>query len=96
MINHFRDVCPGSIFSIPIIEVFKGDRYDNNKVCTEARKVRVDGENFWMKESRTIFPYWLNERARGQGQKLSIGKLFPSIPSIPAIHFAFSYLEIIQ
>ena len=80
MINHFREVCPGSSFSIRIIEVFKGDGYENNKVCPEARKIRVERENFWMKELRTIFPYGLNERARGQGQNSSIGKLFPSIP----------------
>ena len=80
MINHFCDVCPGSTFSIQIIEVFKGDGYNNNKVCPVARKIRIGRENFWMKELRTIFPYGLNERAGGQGQNLSIVKLCPSIP----------------
>ena len=80
MINHFCEEYSGSSFSIQIIEVFKGDGYEGNKVFPEARKIRVNGENFWMKELRTIFPYWKeNERARDQGQ-ISPSGLFPSIP----------------
>ena len=73
-------ICPGFSFNIRVIEVFKFDGYENKKVCPEARRIRVERDNFWMKELRTIFPYGLNERARGQVQNSSIGKLFPSIP----------------
>ena len=79
MIEHFRDACPGASFDIQVVEIFNGDGYVDRKVCPAARKERVDRENFWMKELRTIFPYGLNERARGHDQELSVGKLFPKI-----------------
>ena len=94
MINHFRDVCPGSTYSIHIIEVFKGDGCDNNKVCPEARKIRVDRENFWKKELRTIFPYELNERAIEA--RVKICQLANCFLQSLAIHFAFSDLGTIQ
>ena len=80
MINHFRDSCPGAGFKINIIEVFEGNGYSGNKVCASAREKRVERENFWMKELRTIFPYGLNERARGHNDNVPVGKLFPPIP----------------
>ena len=49
------------------------------KVCPEAKEIRVKRENFWMKELRTLFPYGLNERARGQDHSIPTGKLFLSI-----------------
>ena len=79
MINHFKEACPGASFSIQVIELFEGNGYVGKKVCPSALKARVDREDYWMKELRTIHPYGLNERARGQDKNLPVGKLFPRV-----------------
>ena len=79
MINHKQNVCPGASFSIQVIEHFKGNGYKGKQVCPEARKIRVEREDYWIKELRTVYPYGLNERARGHDKNLPVGKLFPKL-----------------
>ena len=79
MINHKQNSCPGASFSIQVIEHFKGNGYKGKQVCPEARKIRVEREDYWIKELRTVYPYGLNERARGHDKNLPVGKLFPKV-----------------
>jgi len=81
MIDHFKNSCSGAGFKIQVLELFEGTGYsDNNRPCPTAREQRIKREDHWMKELRTIFPYGLNERARGQNFDTPVGKSFPSIP----------------
>ena len=82
MINHYKEVCVGSHFTVQIIEYFSGTGYINNDPCPDARKIRLDREDYWMKTLRTIYPYGLNDRARKTNQTSSVGSLFPSIPQL--------------
>ena len=83
MIRHFRESCPGAGFRINILEIFEGNGYIDNdikkKPCPIARQRRLDREDFWMKELRTIFPYGLNEKAKNHDHNIPVGKLYPSI-----------------
>ena len=80
MIKHFREICKGCSFSVQIIEKFCGSGYVNNKVCHDAREIRLQREEYWMKTLRTIYPYGLNERVRHNIDNIPIGNLFPPIP----------------
>ena len=82
MINHYKDVCAGAHFTIQILECFPGTGYVDGKPCSDARKIRLDREEYWMKTLRTIYPYGLNDRVRQFSQNSSVGSLFPSIPQL--------------
>ena len=80
MLHHFRVSCPGAGYSIMVIEVFEGSGYQNNKECPDSKKVRLDREDYWIKELRTVFPYGLNSKIRGLEDDVPVGTIFPSIP----------------
>ena len=75
-IDHFQNCCPGQSFTIQVIEVFEGDGYTNGVVDGDMRVVRREREDWWMKTLRTVYPYGLNDQAKGKNSSSSIGSLF--------------------
>ena len=80
LIDHFSNVCPGSLFSIQILEKLPGNGYANGVVDQQMRKYRLEREDHWIKTLRTVYPYGLNERTKSMNADIPIGQLFPSLP----------------
>ena len=80
LIDHFSNVCPGSSFSIQILEKLPGNGYTNGIVDEQMRKYRLEREDYWIKTLRTVYPYGLNDRTKSMNTDAPIGKLFPSLP----------------
>ena len=77
MNDHFefhRDTsCSCYSFSYQIIEKLPGTGYDENGNLDEKwTKIRKDKEDIWIKKMRTIFPYGLNEKAKGKDNDSSV------------------------
>ena len=53
-IDHFTNVCPGAIFSIHIIEKLEGTGYLNGVIDDQMREYRLQREDYWIKELRTV------------------------------------------
>ena len=64
LIDHFSNVCPGSNFSIDILEKLPGNGYINGSIDAEMRKYRLEREDYWIKTLRTVYPYGLNDRTK--------------------------------
>ena len=79
-INHFKNVCPGSKFSVQILEKLPGNGYVNGKVDTKMLEYRLEREDYWIKKCRTVYPYGLNERTKYMCSEKPIGRLFPPLP----------------
>ena len=83
-IEHFSTTCKGHSFSIQVIEKLPGNGRDIlGDVCSDMTETRLDREDFWMKQLRTIYPYGLCERAKKKGDivdRSSIGTLFRALP----------------
>ena len=75
-IDHFSTCCKGKSFTMQVIEIFVGDGYKNGIVDAEMRSVRKEREEWWMKTLRTVYPYGLNDQAKGKSSTASIGSLF--------------------
>ena len=75
-IDHFSTCCKGKSFTMQVIEIFEGDGYKNGIVDAEMRSVRKEREEWWMKTLRTVYPYGLNDQAKGKSSTASIGSLF--------------------
>ena len=80
LIDHFSNVCPGSSFSIQILEKLPGNGYANGIVDEQMRKYRLEREDYWIKMLRTVYPYGLNDRTKSMNTDVPIGQLFPSLP----------------
>ena len=80
LIDHFSNVCPGSLFSIDILEKLPGDGYENGSIDDKMRKYRLEREDYWMKILRTVYPYGLNDRAKSINSDNPVGHLFPPLP----------------
>ena len=82
-IEHFSSECSGHSFSIQVIEKLPGSGYDQlGDVCSDLLEKRLEREDYWMTEMRTIYPYGLCERTRKgvHEEYSSIGKLFSALP----------------
>ena len=79
-IDHFKNVCPGSKFSVQILEKLPGNGYTNGKVDQKMLEYRLEREDYWIKTCRTLYPYGLNERTKFMCSEKPIGRLFPSLP----------------
>ena len=79
-IEHFSNVCPGSTFTIQVIEKLPGNGYINGSIDATMREYRLKREDFWMKTLRTVYPYGLNEKTKFMSRNVPIGKLFPPLP----------------
>ena len=79
-INHYREVCPGSTFSIQIIENLPGNGYKNGVMDLDMLQYRLKREDHWMKTLRTVYPYGLNDKTKDMNKEVPVGKLFPSLP----------------
>ena len=79
-INHFKNVCPGSTFTIQILEKLPGNGYINGIVDPEMLEYRLQREDYWIKTLRTVYPYGLNQRTKFMSLNKPIGKLFPALP----------------
>ena len=75
-IDHFANCCKGASFTIQVIEIFQGDGYKNGTVDPDMRAFRKEREDWWMKTLRTVYPYGLNDQAKGKNSSSSIGSLF--------------------
>ena len=78
-IEHFSTTCSGHSFTIQVIEKLPSNGYDvSGDVCEDMLEKRLDREDYWMKELRTIYPYGLCERTKKSGtiESSSVGKLF--------------------
>ena len=53
-IDHYTNVCPGTKFSIQILEKLPGNGYINGIVDPTMREYRIQRENYWMKKLRTV------------------------------------------
>ena len=80
LIDHFTNVCPGSSFSIQILEKLPGNGYANGAIDEKMRKYRLEREDYWIKTLRTVYPYGLNDRTKSMNAEIPIGQLFPSLP----------------
>ena len=80
LIDHFSNVCPGSNFSIDILEKLPGNGYTNGSIDAEMRKYRLEREDYWIKTLRTVYPYGLNDRTKSIHSDTPVGKLFPPLP----------------
>ena len=79
-IDHFKNVCPGSSFSIQILEKLPGNGYLNGNLDQNMLKYRLEREDYWIKTLRTVYPYGLNQRTKFMCSSKPIGKLFPPLP----------------
>ena len=83
-IEHFSTVCSGHSFTIQVIEKLPGNGYDElGDVCGDMLASRLEREDYWMKELRTIYPYGLCERTKKKSDTIessSIGRLFHPLP----------------
>ena len=85
-IKHCKESCNGYHFNFQILEKLPGTGYDQHgNLDMEMLKIRKAHEDIWIKRLRTIYPYGLNELARGKETDSSVlepavGKLFPPIP----------------
>ena len=79
-IDHFTNVCPGATFSIHIIEKLEGNGYLNGVIDETMREYRLQREDYWMKQLRTVYPYGLNERTKHMSEDAPVGTLFPPLP----------------
>ena len=73
LIDHFSNVCPGSSFSIQILEKLPGNGYTNGVVDEQMRKYRLEREDYWIKTLRTVYPYGLNDRTKCMNTDVPIG-----------------------
>ena len=80
LIDHFSNVCPGSSFSIQILEKLPGNGYTNGVVDEKMRKFTLEREDYWIKTLRTVYPYGLNDRTKCMNTDVPIGQLFPPLP----------------
>ena len=84
VIDHFKEVCTNTSFSIQIITKFVGNGYDNlDKMDEEMHKIRQQKEDDIIKTIRVIYPYGLNIKAKNknsQGESKCVGILFPPLP----------------
>ena len=48
-INHYTNECPGETFSVQIIEKLVRDRYKNGSIDKDLRDIRLEREDYWMK-----------------------------------------------
>ena len=78
-IDHFSKVCPGSAFSIQILEKLPGDGYANGTIDDQMRDNRLEREDYWIKRLRTVYPYGLNEKTKQMNSDAPVGKLFPPL-----------------
>lgn len=85
MINHSQNTCKGHQFIYQILEKLPGTGYDQfGDLDLEVAKTRREKEEIWMKKLRTIYPYGLNEKAKGKDTNASqithaVGRLFPPL-----------------
>ena len=83
IINHFKDTCAGSKFSVQIIVKYANNGYNQYGTIDEKMKViRRNQEDMLMKKLRVIYPYGLNSKTRDRtgANKECIGLLFPPLP----------------
>ena len=80
-INHYKNVCPGSSFTIQIIEVLPGNGYKNGAFDIDMNKYRKEREEYWIKTLRTVYPYGLCEKItrKGIAEDAPIGRLYPPL-----------------
>ena len=80
-INHYKNVCPGSSFTIQIIEVLPGNGYKNGAFDIDMNKYRKEREEYWIKTLRTVYPYGLCEKIKRKGiaEDAPIGRLYPPL-----------------
>ena len=79
-INHYKNICKGASFSIHILEKLEGDGFINGQWDLAVQKLRLQGEDYWIKKLHTIYPYDLNKRAKNSNLEQPTGKLFPPFP----------------
>ena len=84
---HLETSCTHYSFSYQIIEKLPGTGYRaDGTIDAEMSKVRKDKEDIWIKKLRSIFPYWLNEKARDKVNDCSmihddVGRSFLGFPA---------------
>ena len=71
-IDHFKNVCPNSSFSVRILENLSGDGYKDGSVDLSLLNYRLEREDHWMKTLRTVYPYGLNERTKNMNKEKRI------------------------
>ena len=79
-INHYKNVCKGTSFSIHILEKLEGDGFINGHRDFAVQNLPLQRVDYWMKKLRTIYPYGLNEGAKNSNLEQPTGKLFPTLP----------------
>ena len=83
IIEHFRETCTESKFSVQIIVKYANNGYNKYGTIDEEMKViRRNQEDILMKKLRVIYPYGLNSKTREKSgeKKERIGLLFPPLP----------------
>ena len=79
-INHHKNVCKGTSFSIHILEKLEGDGSINGQQDFGVQKLCLQSEDYWLKKLGTIYPYGLSERDKNSNLEQPTGKLFPPLP----------------
>ena len=79
-INHYKNVCRGTSFSIHVLEKLERDGFINGQPDFAVQKLRLQREDYWMKKLHTIYRYGFNERAKNSNLENPTGKLFLPLP----------------
>ena len=77
--NHYQNVCGDSSFSIQVIEKLDGTGFKNGARDKDMAKLRLEREDHWMKELRTVYPYGLNIKSKLMCKTSLVGKLYPKL-----------------
>ena len=75
-INHHKNVCKVTIFSIHILEKLEGHGQRDFAV----QKFLLQREDYWMKKLHIMYAYGLNQIAKNSNLGQPTGKLFPPFP----------------
>ena len=79
-INHYKNVCKGTSFSIHILEKLEGDGSINGRQDFGVQKLCLQSLDYWLKKLGTIYPYGLSERDKNSNLEQPTGKLFLLLP----------------
>ena len=79
-INHCKNVCKNTSFTIQIIEKWPGNGCKNESMDHKMLEYCLQQEDYWVKTLHTIYPYGLNKKTKVVNKNVPVCKFFPPLP----------------